>query len=76
MRRQLTSDRQEHMRITALRRRRELNLTQEEVAQRAGLGQSTIANMEAGRKSLSKLDNILALCRALKLTLEELTGVK
>jgi len=55
-------------------RRRELGLTQEQLAHRSGIGRNQIQNIEHGyadRKSRRpvqfKLDTIVALCRALDL---------
>jgi DNA-binding XRE family transcriptional regulator len=49
-----------------IQRRRELHLTQKELAERAGLGQAEVSKIERGRKSPT-LDTYSRLAAALKL---------
>lgn len=55
-------------------RRRELELTQEALADRAGLSQTYLAEVESGKRNIS-LVNIERLALALDLSLDELFSV-
>lgn len=46
-------------------RRKELNLTQEQVAERMNVSIQMISNIERGNKAI-KIDNLVRLCRVLK----------
>lgn len=52
-------------------RRKELGLTQDEVAEQAGLTPQTVSSAERGTKAL-RPENIVKLCQALKTTPNEL----
>ena len=53
------------------RRRKELGLTQDEVAEQAGLTPQTVSSAERGTKAL-RPENIVKLCQALKTTPNDL----
>lgn len=51
--------------------RKRLNITQEELAARAGCDQSTIAGIETGRRT-GRLELLVRIARALNVSLDEL----
>ena len=53
----------------ALERRKELGMTQRELAQRSGVSERTIYSFELGEKPGMHLNNLLAIYRALGLSL-------
>ena len=53
------------------RRRKELGMTQDEVAEKAGLTPQTVSSAERGTKAL-RPENIVRLCQALKVTPNDL----
>jgi transcriptional regulator with XRE-family HTH domain len=57
-------------RIAAMREFRDL--TQQELADRAGLTQATIARIEKARKSRVQLDTIVAIAEALQVSMDHL----
>ena len=59
-------------RLAAARELRDL--TQQELANRAGLTQATIARIEKGRKPGLRLDTIVAIAEALGVSLDALVG--
>ncbi|HWB13360.1 MAG TPA: helix-turn-helix transcriptional regulator [Pirellulales bacterium] len=55
--------------------RAEAGWTQEELARHAGLSWSTISFLETGRRTDPPASTIVALCRALHLSADELLGL-
>ena len=60
-----------HIGEKIIRKRKELGLTQSELAKRAGIAQSTLSNIEKG-KQRPQFDTISAICRVLGLSILEL----
>ena len=52
-----------------------MRLTQEELASRAGLGRTTVTNLEAGRQHVP-LDELLSIAEALSVELRELVPLR
>ncbi len=59
-------------RLRVKRLRKELDLTQQELADKVGIGQSTIGQIESGRNKSIKADKLLKLAQALNTTTEYL----
>jgi transcriptional regulator with XRE-family HTH domain len=55
-------------------RRRELGLSQEQLAARAGISKPTVQNIEAGRQRNPQPDTLAKIAKALQLSIRELTG--
>ena len=49
-----------------------MGLTQDELATRAGVDQTTISSLETGRKSSPKFDTVIRLARVLEIAPEQL----
>jgi transcriptional regulator with XRE-family HTH domain len=60
-----------HIGEKILKKRREMGLTQSELARRAGIAQSTLSNIEKGKKR-PQFDTMSAICRVLGLSILEL----
>ena len=60
-----------HIGEKIIRKRKELGLTQSELAKRAGIAQSTLSNIEQG-KQRPQFDTLSAICRVLGLSILEL----
>jgi transcriptional regulator with XRE-family HTH domain len=58
----------------ARRRRRDLNMTQEELSKRSGLRQSTIARIESGTTRNLETRTLIALAEGLGVSLDALVG--
>ena len=54
--------------------RKQLGLTQRQLADEVGVTESTIANWEQGRNSLIWLERVAKLCRTLKCSPDDLIG--
>lgn len=65
----------EHMATFVAKRRKELRLSLEEVARRAGSGKSHIWEIENGRLTNPTIKTALALCDALQCSLNSLLGL-
>ena len=52
--------------------RQRAKLTQDELAARAGVDQTTISSLETGRKASPRFDTVLRLARALNVSPEQL----
>lgn len=52
--------------------RRRLGLTQDELAARSGIDQTTISSLETGRKRQPRFDTVLRLAKALNVAPEQL----
>lgn len=63
------------MEVLVEHRRRELGLTQQQVADRAGVGQHTVSDIETGRH-IPRVDVAILIARALGSTVEELFQVQ
>lgn len=58
--------------MTLSEARRKAGLTQDQLADRAGVDQTTISSLETGRKSSPKFDTVLRLARVLNIAPEQL----
>ena len=65
-----TVSRVKRIMITDARRR--LGLTQDELAARSGIDQTTISSLETGRKRQPRFDTVLRLAKALNVAPEQL----
>lgn len=61
----------EKVRLKAVERRKELNLTQRIVSDKVGVMESTIANWESGRRSLDWMVRAKRYCEALDISIDE-----